>query len=408
MTEQGSPQARQQIDARRGFEAFVAGVNGQEVQVVDFDLAPAGPFMEFNSLQEVRVTYEDLAANLPATELNHDLLAGQLAADLMFARVLGGEEVPFTEYIEATVGLTPQVVPEEEIQAHATDMNTLLQERGMRYDEGSLGQFEETMLVASAEAIERRFKAAQAATVLLAQDVVTSPDELLEPRFESVQDAPWSAYLTTEASGEFVMGVNTHPERRYTPGKVAELALHEYGGHYMQMAAWQRAITRGGISPAAGVTAMHSPENTQLEAVAQFMEYSLPEVLPAGERWFADYHSVYRELKGAVEHNAHLMINNGTDEPTAIAYAVHRLPFESPERIASSLRVGRDNVMARACLAVYVPSLELVRPVMDLPPALRQETLRRLYAEPMTPFQIKNLVGQAVTQSALANEAASL
>ncbi len=389
--EQDPAFSHQLVGARRGFEALACGV-------VDVDVSPLANVTVFDSLDDVRRTYEGMAESLPPDELDHDVLQGYIAADLMFARALGGEEFGLKDYVETTVGLTPELVPEATIQAKLTEVDSLLQQKGLRYDQASSEKFQEMMVITDPREVEQRFRAAHQAAQRSKSGYLDLPDELPEVRFESLAGEPWSAWFTTGPARELLIRVNTHPEHRHTAGKLAALALHE-DAHATQMGLWKQGINRGEVSPALGLTAMHSPENTQLEAVAQLIESTPPAALSEAEQWSIDYQLAYNDLKSMVQHNAHFMINDGTDEKEVLAYASERLPFEWAERLAGDLEAGRDDPMARAALAVYIPSLELVRPLVELPPAIRQQAITRLMPRPLTPTQIAEIVRQAQAEA---------
>ena len=407
MTEVGSDFSHQVIGARRGFHEFGTqiGVNGEKFQVIDVDVSPINTITSFNNLSEVRRTYEALAENLPTDEQDHDVVAGQITADLRLAEDLAGKKTSFREYIHGTVGVAPEIVPTERMLSLEVKLDELLKEKGMRYDATSLEQFKGQLVISDKARIRQSFRADMAASKLVIGDHVALSDEILKPTFVDNKSV-WLGYLGTGPDGKFFLKANIGPACLHTAGKIGALALHEYGGHFFQMIGWKGAIAEGKISPAVGITGMHSPENTQAEAVAQAVESLLPDLLPPEERWIAEYQTLYNEYKTMVTHNAHLMVNGSADEESATRYAVRRLPFESADRVKNVVVSGRENPVAKACFAGYWPALEIVRPAMSMPPPIMNATLSRLYEQPMTPQQMTNVVAEAQIRADQAEQAA--
>jgi hypothetical protein len=401
MTEIGSDFANQLNAARVGLHHLAASgataLRKSEQVVIDTNLL--GPLKElnftpFSDLAEAEATYEDLAEALPADEQDRAMVELKIAADRMHIRVMSGEEVAFDELCEGTIGVLPRTAPSDKIEALEDEINALLSEKGMRHDLGSVEKFRRSV-VRDPEEVKRRFVANMAMTRQLMGGYIPLPRHDVDPEFIHGGAEERAATFETTPDGEFSLKVNLDPECFPTPGKLGVMALHEVGGHSFHTALWQAGIAAGEISPANGFITMYSPEITQAEAVAQLIEHLLPHILPVSEQWDAAYQARYNRYHTMVTHNAHLIVNTVTDSNEAIKYAVERLPFEEPNRVKEFVLLGRDHAVARPNLACYWPALEIVEPVMDLPPTNRRAAIAHLYKTPMTPVQMAEYVAGA-------------
>lgn len=238
-------------------------------------------------------------------------------------------------------------------------------------------------------------------------EFVPLPDKAhdAQKRFVSNPDATYSAWFRTNAARKPIQEFNTHPISRYTIPKIFGDTFHE-DAHFLQTAAWGARIAIQELGPASGVTAVHSPENTQLETVAQAMELfateRLLELSPPEERWLVEFHAKYNEHRLMVLHNAILRANKQPEQDIdeIIQSAVTALPFEKEEKMRNTITKSLKVPTIRAGNLGYMPGLILARSVFELPSRLRQKTLSELYVQPMTPAQMQKLVVDAKQQAA--------
>lgn len=400
MNEYNPEMAYRFISARQGFHQLVLRNRETDPCIVDknqeiTDINVSGIYepTPFTDMTDVIREYEWLAENLSAQEPDYEIIQNKITADRMMTRVLSGEDVPFDEFYAATVGVELQYFSTGKfISPLCEQLDELLQERGLQYkgDPSVLKKFDEIFILKDEEAISSFFKTGVALSRMAIANYMEPSDETIEPELFSDQRISWSGYFGTTEQGEFFLKANIHPSRRYTAGKILSWMLHEIGGHFEQVQKWKYEIERGNLSPAAGLTAMHSPETTHAETVTAFIQSLLQEVAESEEeKWQAEYQARYDQLSIATYHNAHLMTNDGIDEKTIIRYLEDFLPFESRTQHQAIIRDGRDKATFRAAYGCYGPALELAKPLIEAGPSEKKhQAVKQLYEKSLTVDQI--------------------
>jgi hypothetical protein len=368
--------AGEYIDVMRGCQAFV-----------DIDIAPPREesIREYGSLGEVRSDLEELAVSIPRDEPDRELVEQKIGADLMYLRARDGEDIDFHEFVEGTIGITPEPIDEERVQGGIEILDMLLRDQGLNYHPGSKDEYDQKFTLENPEAIRKEFNKSMRRVRRNARGLVGAPSESFDIQYVKDEEAFWVGYLGRTASGLWMKVNLAKPQSK---ARIDTIMAHEYTGHALQLERWEQAIQAGDMNAALGVTAVHTAYAFQAEGVAQTAEH-----LMLDDSWGSIFRSFYNEYSGRVLHNAHYMINTGEDPKAAEQYVLERLPFEPADTLSAKALLDRTaNPMYRAYLTAYAPSLEMLRPVRSMEPERQREVLRALYGRAMTPAQIGQLV----------------
>lgn len=388
----GSEVGLEFVRTRQGFHEYVAKDVRRDFPIVDFNVSGIYEPHQFAGFTEVERAYADLEENLSPDEQNHDVIAQKIAADTMVLRILrGDEEIDPAEMFEATVGFVPEAVPEEEIKGMFKALDYLLfAYSGIRYDQDGWPKFKQGFLYKRPEDIEREFRAFKTTARLAVRQYVEVPQDFPNPEMQNDEDIPWTANVTTDNNGQFMMQANIHPSRRYTQEKIRHIWLHE-GAHIAQGRLWQNLIRRGTMSPACGLTSYTSPENTHQEILAAFSETSLPEVAETeDQKTKSRIRQLYSELSTAVWHNAHLKVQDGKRVEGVAEEVKHLLPFEDPQLIDKVVADCQNQPLVK----IFVPSYRYAHEraaeiALITDPSQRRKVVNALYTGALTLAQVQ-------------------
>jgi len=176
--------------------------------------------------------------------------------------------------------------------------------------------------------------------------------------------------------------------------------LHEYCGHAVQMALWQRAVRRREISGFFGILTVHFPDQFLLEGLAESVAHFLPDDQSKVEKTRLEKKSeVVRELHRynlMVLNNVHILANDrGLD--AARPYAKQRLLFTSEETIERELRDRTKHPLFRSYQYVYAPAKEAFLTALKQVSGEKQWSLvRKLYRTPMPPVQVREVFARSI------------
>jgi hypothetical protein len=377
--------------ARLGLHKLVVE---KDYEIVDVNVSGIYDGTDFKDFKDAEKTYEQLRQELPA-ELSDSILAQQLTADIILALEAQAKPVPFDEFIKATTGFVPEMIPAETIQALKGRLNLLLSDFGISYDEAGAEDYDKKFVLSEEEDIKRYFDKVGALARAAISQYIALPASLPLPEYFSYEDKYWTAFASTDGKGNPFFHVNTHPSRAYTYGKIFGLSRHETA-HLVQMSDWKYQIRRGELSPVLGITSMTSPENTHMEAVAAFAQSDLGSIADVPEQKKVLIQDVYRELNSAVFHNATLRINSGAPEEEVIKEAEEHLPFVDKARIKSLIITSRDNPIARADFIRYAFVEKLMKPLLSAPDSpQKKEAVAVIYKNSLTLDQLRRVIAGA-------------
>lgn len=394
-----SPVSAAIIDFYRGWQTFDAtekkrGGGYSKFPIIDMDFAPRdgephtknSPAMA--SLDEVQDRAETLLSNLPESEPDTLFLRRKLEASRMLVEAMRGKTFDFATYVKTLTGVEGRPLPNDTIEAQRETVETLLAERRIEHSPGGHKKFQETLVLRDPAQIRPIFEEELRNVLRISKQYIVCRALDVNIEYPSVK-ATWAGYFTTDAFGNFKLLVNTNTERfPHTMGGLARLGAHEIGGHALQASIWRAGISAGRVDPALGITTIHDPEVTHLEAVAQMAEELF---VPTGS-WDYSFATRYQRYRFMVYHNAHYAINTGEREKDVIAYTAKHLPFEPLANIEGSIQDRRDDPIFRAYGMCYAPAYQLVSPLLEMPPERQKQLMPRLYERPLLPEQISDLV----------------
>jgi hypothetical protein len=360
------------ISTRQGFHEHVLNVRQNDPNILDknqeiTDINISGIYnpYEFKNFGEIDLAYDMLLGRLDMDEPDTQLIAEKITADKAMVSVLQGEGMEFADFVKSTIGFTPEKVDEQQIELIKLELDQLLELFGYAYDEEGVNSFLKSNELKDPDEIENQFKRSIYLARLAMWRYLEIPKEEMPLQFEVLPNEPWSGYLSSDQQGNLAAKVNTDPSRRYTQQKILGLVLHEYAGHFYQFNSWKKSIENGKMSPAAGLTAVSSPETIQNELVATFAESSSLNIqVHEGKRIKAEIALKYSRLFNAAMNNAIIDINSGLPEDEVTDYMHSHLLFEAKDRLRVLISACRDFPSYRAGFMAYHKADELLAPLL--------------------------------------------
>lgn len=396
MTAEIEPHTQAVMDFYRGWDKFHASLPNDQKRsifpIVDIDVAPQiGEPTEFKSLDAVEYRAAELLDQLPDSDADPstELIRRKLTASVMFARMLGGEEFDFHNYVKTLTGVEAVPVSSADMWTEYQAVVTLLQEQGIAYNPDGAKVFHERFDTRTGKQVERMFRRAAAAGMTAVQQYVQHYPSNFDFEYAPV-DELWSGYISYLPEDErFLIRVNTNAERYpMTAGRLAMLAYHEYVGHGEQFDLWRENIQLGRMNPALGIGTVHTPEVTQLEGVAQLM----PQLFLSNENWEEQFEASHVNLRIMAYHNAHYAVNTGTPLEEAVQTMAEILPLEPIEGIRAGLRDSHKDVGMRAYGACNYPALQIVRPLVSAPIEKRKRVIPVLFERQLSADGMRELI----------------
>jgi hypothetical protein len=388
---------RELVSVYRGWDRLER--ENHRASVLDFDLAPPGPGRAFASRDEVLDALGNLArdverANVPGLAL----IEARLRASRAYLRALAGDSPPLASYVRDTMGVEPQAVPDERLDAARDRVREALAGfREIPFTRRGFNRFVAAFRIDSGKNLRGQFEFFSAKWLpVLAERIGAS----IDPASVAVEFAEEDAYWKNWISGNVAEGapitlrINVHRRHLWYQGAVEGLVLHEYCGHAVQMALWRDAVRRGEMSGFYGVLTVHCPDQFLLEGLAESVAHVLPDERCPLERKTRIIRELHR-YNLLVLNNVHLLANDGQGE-RARRYAEERMPFTPLDTIARELRDRTTHPLYRTYQYVYGPAKEaFVEALGAMPAADRWAALRRLYRTPMTPAQVLGVLAGA-------------
>ena len=364
------------------------------VQVLDFDYCPREdlsdgepPFTDrLEALRHLERLRERLADGAAGGLCNAEFLALKLTGSAAFLRALMGERIPFGPYLRATMGIDPEPVPTQEIEALRSELEQTFSKLGIPFSPEGKPAYDRYMVMRDTSGFGDALRREADRWVGLLQGRVGL---MAQPAYgiEVVsEDAYWANWIDGSVAAGIRLRVNTHPRITFLNGCETGFAVHEIGGHALQLLELDAARRAGRVDGAALNLTVHSCEQFQLEGLAQSVlllvaeEGEIPEAL-AIEHLLRRYH-------GAVQNNAQLEIEAGRPVDEVVEEVLGRSPFTTPLKALSDLRDRGRHPLYRAYMHVYPPSLRKFLTACELSPARRREFLRLMYTRLWTPDQI--------------------
>jgi hypothetical protein len=366
-----------------------------ELEIIDFDLLRETDRHE-GAFADRRAAASHVATLLEQADMA--TLTGQkLRAAHTLLRALCGDEIPFGEYVEGTLGVSPTMIAQEVITRQFELVAKLLEEAGYPHTGDGVARLHADSAV-SGDDIREEFEAA--ATVIVPQvRAVIGLDQNVDYEVQLVdEDAYWSNWTRTDpATGGLLLQINTCQRVSWWRGKAEMLALHEIGGHACQALTWTRQIAEGRLARTAGVSTIFGPEAFCLEGVAQSLSWFLPQdPLSASARRALEM----SHLGVLVWNNVHLMLNQRTSVEDALRYAHRWAPgYKNDQAATKQAREAVHDPVLRTYLYAYGASAYQYRLLAEgLGEQGRIALLREAYSRPLLSGDVLERVRSVTTR----------
>lgn len=319
------------IKAYRGWDELEKSAG---IDIIDFDLIPKAEGERFNSREEVlRKLIELKDSTIPETP-DEEFLKARLNASTYYLRALLGEEVPFRDYVENTMGIRPEIIPETEIKRQKQVVDDLLAEFGVPKRK-PFKRFTSEIRLEKQDA-EREARRCEEIYVPKVLEILGFSELEFPYQIRFVEEeAYWMGWTRSLPDGSFELRYNFHPIHQWCQGDLEYMTLHEVAGHFVQAANLKGAIERGELNPAIGITMVHDPHPFGSEGIADATSYFLPEIQ------LSPYGILAREqrlLRDYLQNNAHILINEGGNENELTSYILDNHPFSTEKKVRLNLK----------------------------------------------------------------------
>jgi hypothetical protein len=388
------------ISTRQGFHEHVLNVRQNDPNILDknqeiTDINVSGIYnpYDFKNFGEIDSAYDMLLGRLDMDDPGSKLIAEKITADKAMLSILQGQEMEYADFIKATMKFTPEKIDEHQIDLLKLELGQLLELLGYAYDEEGVKSYLKSNELKDSDEIEKQFRRNIYLARLAMWKYLEVPKEEMPLQCVVLPNAPWSGYMSSDRQGNLAAQVNADPSRRYTQQKILGLVLHEYAGHFYQFNSWKKSIENGKMSPAAGLTAVSSPETIQNELVATFAESSSLNIqVHEDERIKAEIDLRYSRLFNAAMNNAIIDINSGMPEDDVVDYMQSHLIFEAPDRLRVLVKACRDYPTFRAGFMAYHKADELLGSLLAKSDEERRKVIKPIYQKALTIQQIHQLL----------------
>lgn len=249
---------------------------GEKIEILDFDYCPREhltdlekPFSDrleaLGHLETLQRKVEDTGSNILR---NPVFLADKLAGSAAFLRALMGQRYSFDVYLRETMGIEPEIIPHEQLSSMRVELEVEFSEIEIPFTPEGKEIFDETTLIKDLSHFETGLRSEALRWVDNIQRRVGLSEE---PKYK-VEFVNEDAYWMNWIDGSIVKGirlrVNKHERITYSKGSETGLAVHEIGGHALQileLASPQNILVD---SSALNLT-VHTCEQFQFEGLAQ-------------------------------------------------------------------------------------------------------------------------------------------
>ena len=377
--------------------------------VIDFDMAPRdgdAPQRPFGSRSEAIAECQSLvdavAQWLPSGPLHGDphgprnpaYTHAKLAGSLAYLWALTGERLPFADYLEATMGIQPRRVSDEDLRRLSAKVAQRCADRGIAWAPSGRLAFRDALGRDNLDGFEAELRSA-------ARDQIARLDVLLpglptpEYAIEVVcLDAYWCNWIDGTVEDGVTLKVNTHARNDYQRASHIDLAAHEIAGHAAHVAALRRSHENGCLDGSTLNLTVHACDAFQMEGLAQVALHVLADIGPKAGPLHPDLQltEALRGLSGARMGNAQIDVEAGVPMVEVWNALQQDMPLSGSLSTRASLRDRSRSPLHRAYIHVYAPARRMFMRLLEVPADERAPIVQALYEEMWTPGQIELLI----------------
>lgn len=368
-------------------------------RIIDFDFAPPTEVPQFRDRVEVIDRLTGILDEIkPITPVDEFMCARTLSM-LTYAEALDGVQYDFVPYVERTIGVTPTLVSETEIEKQYQLASYYFREanQGLPFNPDGWREFMQDAALSNDQIRDTVIAAKTRLEPIIMARLGRTFQTNSEPVFVN-KDQPWICRVYGDGNGlhfEVNRHIKTRP--RWYKGKPEQLAVHERCAHLIQAKCYEANIQDGVISPVLGLTTIPGPEQFVDEGVADTLAYLVPEIYP--ELFIYGKLAVeLRYLEDLVNNNVHIWLNDPNFSVIeAREFALHYNPSDTSERFDDRIPLRREDKKYRTYLMAYSAG---ARYFHDLSKRLSENQIDSLlefvYSRPVTPTQTRAFVAQLV------------
>lgn len=331
------------------------------------------------------------------------------AFDAYLGYLIEPHDFSYAEGFQKITGFKLRIIPWPEVESVRSFVSKQFNDRyELSYDRGGWQRFHSAYGMTPEQAVEQirgleRDLVSQVVRVVGARSQPrTNLVEVNEPEYYiGWVSAKRDAYNQVEA--EFKVNKNPINRNRFYKGVPPKLLYHEEGAHAVQAQSFADNIDEGIVNRGRGITTIPGSEQWILEAWASEVTRIFPSVLnplSAEQRSAVQLAVELDYLTNITYNNALYGIQILGENKSKVARDLEELlPHEPADRIELMLTA----MIKRPDRMFYLPtygdgSYYLRDSVEKLPEPLKQRFAEEIHLQPMTPDQIKELIGR-LTQS---------
>lgn len=355
--------------------------------IVDLDLLQAADAYPgaFRDRGETGAALAELTAAV--NESTHPYVAAKIDACAALFEVLEGANPPFGEYVRRTLGVVPQPIGEDVLQAEFDINAAVLDRLGGEHTRAGVSAWISAHRL-DGSAVEADFRRAEAALLPVVK-AAAGVERDVSYRVEVISsDAYWLNWTSTDDSGNVLVRFNIHPRHVWTAGAPEYLALHEVGGHALQAMSWVPGIQAGITPRSAGLVAVFTPDMFLMEGLADGLLWLCPG-LPLSEE--GEWTIRRYRLEQLAANNAQIMANEGAGEAEVLEYLDTWAPgyFSAEDRRASYTEAVSHPLLRGYKHSYGIGGLAHMQLAATLTPQRRSDYLHAAYAGPMSPADVR-------------------
>lgn len=322
--------------------------------------------------------------------MNPAFLRAKLAGADAYLRALMGERAPLASYLHSTMGIAPQRLDGEALQAERDELERDFRAYGVQMTTAGRDDFRRVFGLTDLSSLDAELRREAVGWVAALRELLGDLPAL-DYRIEVAHvDAYWANWIDGSVESGVTLRVNRHPRIEYHHGSATALAAHEIAGHAAHVACLQRAAAQGRLDPCALNLAVHSLEAFQMEGLAQTIMHLAPRAEPLSDK--LGLLDRYRDHVAARTNLAQQDLEDGMPIDEVGADLADACPLSRPQSLRASLRDRSRDPLFRSYIHVYSPARRFFLQALDLPMDRRVAFLRASYDRLWTPAQLARLM----------------
>lgn len=378
---------------------------GKEIEVIDIDIAPPAlrPY-DFANRSEVMGAFFDNALGFDTSSLDGRYLVDKARASHAYIQDLeAGDSLSQTlpDYMDRTMGIVMQVVSRSILDQRRLENEDRFRALGYAYNPQGWCNFVKGNGI-DIKRFKRDFPIAVEKLKPHMMAALGGEELQADYNVETVElDETWLNWVSGN-SRNLTLRVNLHERNRnrWHKGTEEAMAVHEVFGHIYQILKFKENIQREDkpSNPGYGIFSIPGPEQWELEGLATTLSLLVPGIYenlsPEGQ-----FAVQYRVLSQLVYNNTQIDLNGKRPsiEKELVNRVQYYLPGEPEDRIKKVLIDQTKHPRNRSYMMAYQSGTRFFwEKSTVLSDKQKRTLLRRLYSQPMTHAQVKELIDREI------------